>query len=114
MIGKKILGVKQAPVFEVREILKERLDENEKGDEPTYEQTMAFDYSKKFAKLTPAKGKKLIEELLGLGLSESVAMKITDILPEDMDELNLLAQRTEKVPEESLKQALELVAKYQK
>lgn len=114
MIGKKVLGVKPVPVFEVREILKERLAENEKGDEPTYEQNLAFDYSKKFAKLTPAKGKKLLEELLSLGLSEYLALKITDILPEDMDELNLLPARTEKVPEESLKQALELVAKYQK
>ncbi|MEK7539725.1 MAG: RNA polymerase Rpb4 family protein [Patescibacteria group bacterium] len=114
MIGKKLLGVKPVSVFEVKEILKERLDENEKGEEPTYEQNMASDYAKRFAKLTPAKGKKLLEELLAIGLSEYLAYKITDILPEDMDELNLLPARNEKVPEETLKQALELVAKYQK
>lgn len=114
MIGKKVLGVKPVSVFEVKEILKERLDENEKGEEPTYEQNMAYDYAKRFVKLTPAKGKKLLEELLGLGFSEYLAFKIADILPEDMDELNLLVPRNEKVPEETLKQALELVAKYQK
>ena len=113
MIGKKINYSKIVPLFEVKEMVKERLDQNDKGIEPTYEQNLVSDYSKKFVKVTPAKGKKLLEDLKKLeGVSENFAIKIVDILPEDLDEINLLVPKQEKVDESKLKDVIELVKKY--
>jgi len=58
MIGKKINSSQYISLAQVKDILKERLDQNEKGIEPTYEQNLAKDYVKKLAKLTPAKARK--------------------------------------------------------
>jgi len=51
MIGKKIIVQSNVPLHEVKTILSER----NKDGELSYEQQAAFDYSKKFAKITPAK-----------------------------------------------------------
>ncbi len=100
-------------MVEVKDLLKERLDMNEKGIEPTYEQNLAIDYSKKFSKLTPAKARKLLDEIKDIeGFNELIAIKVVDILPEDLDELNLLIPRQQKIEEDKLKQALELVTKF--
>lgn len=113
MIGKKATISRIVPLFEVKDMVKERLDINEKGVEPTYEQNMVMDYSKKFVKLTPAKSRKLLEELLELeGMTEPLAVKILDILPEDMDELTLLISKNDHVQPDSLAKAFELVKKH--
>lgn len=113
MIGKKLNFSKPVALFEVKDMVKERLDQNDKGVEPTYEQNMVNEYSKKFVKLTPAKSRKLLEELKKIdGLNENFAIKIADIVPEDIDELNLLVPRGEKFEEPKLKEVLDIVSKY--
>ncbi len=113
MIGKKVSYSKLVPIFEVKDLVKERVDQNDKGIEPTYEQRMVLEYTKRFAKLTPAKGKKLLEDLKKFeGLPENAMIKIVDILPEDTDEITLLLSKQDKVSPESLKEIIELIKKY--
>jgi len=110
MLGKKLESSKPVPIFEVKEMLKER----EADGELTYEQTLANDYVKKFSKLTKAKGIKLIEELTPLVEDQELAVKIADIMPAELERLKLLIPKGMKVEEAKLKEIFELVLKYAK
>lgn len=115
MIGKKINAQEFISLSEVKDILKERLDLNEKGVEPSYEQNLASDYVKKFVKLTPAKAKKLLEELKKLDfLQPQTAIKIADIVPEDEDILNLIFSKSQDISDAQKKEVLETVKKFSK
>jgi len=115
MIGKKINSQKYVSLLETIGIIKERLDMNEKGIEPTYEQNLTKDYVKKFSKLTPAKAKKLFEELKKLDyIDERTAVKITDIVPEDTDVLKLVLPKDSSIDEAKEKELMELIQKFSK
>ena len=115
MIGKKINSSQYISLAQVKDILKERLDQNEKGIEPTYEQNLAKDYVKKFVKLTPAKARKLLDDLKKLDyLYEKTAIKISDIVPNDIDVLNLLISRDLNLDEAKQKNIIEVISKYSK
>ena len=111
MIGKKLISSVNAPLYEVKEILSER---NKEG-ELTYEQTQAFDYSKKFSKVTPAKGEKLKDELKKIdGIDEDFVTKAVDIMPADLETARLIPYKGVAVSEDSLKKVVETVSKYAK
>ena len=110
MIGKKLLSSQNSPLFEVREILSER---NKEG-ELTYEQQHALDYAKKFAKLTLAKGEKLLNELKELGLDEDFITKAVDILPADAEIAKLIPYKGSAITDGQIKQVVELTSKYAK
>lgn len=110
MIGKKLESSKPVPIFEVKELLKER----EADGELTYEQTLANDYVKKFSKLTKAKGPKLIEALSPLVEDQELAVKIADIMPVEIERLKLLFPKGTNIDEAKLKEIHELVLKYAK
>ncbi len=112
MIGKRQVSAKDVPLFEVKELLAER---NKEG-ELTYEQQQAFEYSKKFAKVTPAKGEKLLSELQAIdGLDDDFITKAIDILPSDLDTAKLiLVKGGAVVSDETLKQVVEIASKYAK
>ncbi|MCR4336168.1 MAG: RNA polymerase Rpb4 family protein [archaeon] len=112
MIGKKIVSQKNLPLFELKQILSER----NKDGELTYEQQAAFDYAKKFAKITPAKAEKLLKDLKGIeGLDEDFITKLIDILPTDLDTAKMIAYRTNpNLDDEKLKQIVELTSKHAK
>ena len=112
MIGKKMVSEKFVPLFEVKDMLSVR----NKEDELTYEQQQAFDYSKKFAKLTPAKGAKLSKELQAIeGLDEDFIVKAIDIVPKDIDAARLIFYKTsDSFDEEKLKQVVAVTSKYAK
>jgi len=110
MIGKKVLESRSVPLSEVTELLKERKKESK---ELTYEQDLTLKYVKKFGKLTPSKTTKILKELAEIqGLSEDFRVKISDILPKEIETLRLLVPRNQTVPEETLKQILDIVKKY--
>mgnify|MGYP001587719770 CR=1 FL=1 len=112
MIGKKINSVENLPVYEVKELLKERLQAQGKDDKLAYELESTNEYVKKFAKITPAKGKKLLSELKKIeGVPEELAIKITDMLPENDAELLLLIPRNINLDEQTKSQILDLVKK---
>ena len=69
-----------------------------------------MDYLQKFAKLSAEDAKKLVEELMEIGVDEKRAVKIADILPKDYDDLRIIYYR-EDLPSNKDK-ILEIVAKY--
>ncbi|ADG13734.1 RNA polymerase Rpb4 [Methanocaldococcus infernus ME] len=106
MIGKKILNERFITISEAYEIMKKRA---ELGD-LSYEQKCALDYLEKFKKLTPEKAKELVEELKKIGVDEETAVKIADILPEDIEDLEVIYYKR-KLPENA-EEILEVVRKY--
>ncbi len=93
--------------------IKKLLTEKGKKKELNYEQKMALEHSKQFAKLTPVKAEKLKKELTELNLSSEVATKIVDIMPNAI-ELDLIAEKNKTITEENKGKILEILAKYKK
>ncbi|MAG18171.1 MAG: DNA-directed RNA polymerase subunit F [Candidatus Diapherotrites archaeon] len=112
MIGKKIVSQENLSLFELKQVLSER---NKEG-ELSYEQQAAFDYSKKFAKVSPSKGEKLLKDLKAIeGLDDDFITKAIDILPTDLDTAKLIAYRTNpNLDDEKLKKVVELTSKHAK
>ena len=106
MIGKKILRERYITVSEACEIMNERA----KIGELSYEQGCALDYLQKFAKLDKEEAEKLVEELKSLGVDEKTAVKIADILPEDIDDLRAIYYKRD-LPENA-EEILDTVRKY--
>jgi len=84
--------------------------------EMSYEQKLAFDNAKEFAKLTDKKALDLIKELRGLEvnkLTDDLIMKIVDIMPSNIDELKLLLVPSKAAfKKEELDSLLNVVKKY--
>lgn len=108
MIGKKLISIKPIALSEVKDIIKER---SEVG-ELTYEQNLSNEYSKKFSKLPKAKAEKLLQEIKeALEMPEDFAVKIVDVLPDEIEKLRLLAPKGFKLPEDKMQKIIELVKK---
>ena len=111
MMGKSVSSKREIPLYEAKEILKERAT----AGELTYEQNITSDYSKKFAKATKAKSEKLLKALNAIeGMTEKLAVKIVDILPADEEKLKMLLPKEPGLDEAKLKEILELVKKNSK
>jgi len=112
MIGKKVVSEENIPLFRLKQVLAER---NKEG-ELNYEQQAAYDYSKKFAKISPVKGEKLLKGLKAIdGLDDEVIIKAIDILPSDLEAAKLIAYKTSpNIDEEKLKKVVELTSKHVK
>ena len=112
MIGKQIVSEENVPLFQVKEILAER---NKEG-ELSYEQQQAFDYSKKFTKLTLAKGEKLFASLKKIdGLTQDLIVKIVDVLPTDIETMQLVLYKSDcTIDDTKIKEILEIISKYVK
>ena len=93
--------------------VKKILTEKGKDKELNYEQKMALEHAKQFAKLTPVKAEKLKKELMELELSSEVATKIVDILPNSA-ELDLIAEKNKTITDDNKEKILTLVGKYKK
>lgn len=93
--------------------VKKILTEKAKDKELNYEQKMALDHAKQFAKLTPLKAEKLKKELMEIELPNEVATKIVDILPNAI-ELDLIAEKNKAITDENKEKILTLVNKYKK
>jgi DNA-directed RNA polymerase subunit F len=110
MIGKKTLETKPIPMVQVKEILV-NFSEN---FEPSYEQNLTIDHVTKFSKLPLSETKELIDELKNeTGLKGKYAVKLADIMPEDLMDIRLLFQK-ERIPmsKEDMEKILEIVDKY--
>jgi DNA-directed RNA polymerase subunit F len=109
MIGKGHTDSKPVSITEALEILEERKKSGELG----YEQQLAYDHAKKFAKLTPEKAKKLGEELAELGLSRKGVVKIVDVLPiNELQLKNVLVIEKKTIEEQTIKKILDILEKY--
>ncbi len=111
MIGKKMICMRQIPLYEVREILEQRQEKSELG----YEQKLTHEYVKKFAKISKAKGDKLLPELKAIeNIDEALAIKIIDTMPGSLDVLRLLIPKGSKITEEQQQNIMKIVGTYSK
>lgn len=112
MIGKKLVSSENVPLYEVKNLLSER----NKDSELTYEQQQAFDYSKKFSKIPPSKGEKLMKDLKAIeGLDDDFIVKAIDILPQDIETARLiLPGKGASISDDILNKVVELTSKYAK
>lgn len=113
MIGTEVAPGRPVPISLVKDLLNKREKE---GGELHYEQKLALEYSRKFAKLGSDKAKKLAEELMGLGIprfKDRHAVKITDILPVDEEAVKaLFAKESISLKKDQITTVLGVLAKY--
>ncbi len=108
MIGKKVIDTDPITVAEVKQMLEDLAETHEL----TYEQNLALDHVIKFSKLEAEEAKKLVGELEEL-IKKNQAIKIADIMPEDLADLRLLfAKERGSYKTEDLEKILEIVDKY--
>jgi DNA-directed RNA polymerase subunit F len=80
----------------------------------TLEQNYTLEHATKFAKLEAAESRKLVKELMKIEpVSEAVACKIVDLMPQHSDEIDavFLKERTS-LEEDAVKKILDTVKKY--
>lgn len=108
MIGKKTLDSEPIPLAKVKEILEDFSMDHELN----YEQNLTLDHVTKFRKLSLEDSKKLIEELEEM-LKYKHAVRIADLMPEDLSDLRLMFAK-ERVPlkKEDMEKILEILSKY--
>jgi DNA-directed RNA polymerase subunit F len=86
----EIVSEKLITNAEAKEILKERKKEIELG----YEQKNSLDYLKNYDKLTAKNSEKLVEDLKKVSkLRERQIIAISNILPQDLDDLRLIMEK---------------------
>lgn len=108
MIGKKVIDTDPITIAEVKEML----SSIQEHYELTYEQNLALDHVTKFSKLDAESAKKMVEELEEL-IKKTQAIKIADIMPEDMADLRLIfAKERGSIKKEDMEKILEIVNKY--
>ena len=115
-IFKEVLDEEYITTPEAKELLEEveterALDEDR---EMRYELSRAIEHVNRFAVLESEESRELVGELLELEkVDEATAYKITDVLPEDRDELRtLFAQGRYTLSGEELDDVLDIVAQY--
>jgi DNA-directed RNA polymerase subunit F len=108
MIGKKVIDTDPITISEVKNMLG-KISEHY---ELTYEQNLSLDHVTKFSKLDEEEAKKLVEELSEL-IKKTQAIKVTDIMPEDLADLRLIfAKERGSFKQEDMEKILEIVDKY--
>jgi len=108
MIGKKVLENEPIPLAKVKPLLEDR----EKVHELNYEQNLALDHVTKFSKVPVENAEKLVAELEEI-IKKTQAIKIADIMPEDMDDMRLIfAKERGSHKKEELEDILKIVDKY--
>ncbi|MGB9978689.1 RNA polymerase Rpb4 family protein [Methanobacterium sp.] len=108
MIGKKVIDTDPITIAEVKEMLGELSEHYEL----TYEQNLALDHVIKFSKLDEESAKKLVEELSEI-IKKTQAIKVADVMPEDMADLRLIfAKERGSYKQEDMEKILEIVNNY--
>lgn len=108
MIGKKVIDTDPITIAEVKTMLEELSEQHEL----TYEQNLALDHVIKFSKVEEESAKKIVEEL-SENFKKNQAIKIADVMPEDLADLRLLfAKERGTYKTEDLEKILEIVDKY--
>ena len=94
--------------------IKEMMERESKLRELTPEQKISLDHATKMSRGTKEKAEKLMKELLEINfISESVAVKIVDIMPMHTDDVRVLFAKERIVLEKKqIEQIIKLVEKY--
>jgi len=108
MIGKKVLETEPIPLVKIKSLLEARSEIQELN----YEQNLALDHVTKFSKLSVDDAEKLVKELEDI-IKKNQAIKIADIMPEDMADMRLMfAKERGSHKKEELEKILKIVNKY--
>jgi DNA-directed RNA polymerase subunit F len=112
MIGKSeadAAGKRPVTSAEALEILEDR----KKADKLGYEQELAHDHIKKFGGISAEAAKKMKKVLVELGVSDTTAIKISDIMPIDIAQLkHILVLEKKNFDEDDIKKMMEVVESY--
>ena len=95
--------------------VKSLLSEEAENRELSYEQSLALSHAEKFVKLTPEETEELINKLLEEFdfISEELAFKTADILPEDKDGVRAIFQQDRYTPSnDEVEEIINLIKKY--
>ncbi len=108
----KVVSMKPVALHEVKEVLKGRKTDKELN----YEQEQTFKYVEKFAKLTEKQTTDLLsalEEIAFLKENELLRFSIANVIPNRVEQLQLMLPKGVTPSEEELKQVIELTKKYE-
>uniref|UniRef100_A0A7C3YEY7 DNA-directed RNA polymerase subunit Rpo4 n=1 Tax=Geoglobus ahangari TaxID=113653 RepID=A0A7C3YEY7_9EURY len=111
---KEVLDFEYLTISEAKEILENIVKERRKVAEVGFETRKTLQYLRTLSKLPAKKARELVEELLELPfVSEVIAIKIADILPDIPDEVRLLyAKEGITLSPEEIQTILDIVEKY--
>lgn len=115
-IFKEIIDEEYVTIAETKELLAS-VEEDRAADEERemqYELARAIEHVNRFATMPAEDARELVAELQDLEkVTEPTAYKITDLLPEDRDELRAIyAQERYSLSGDELDEILDIVAKY--
>jgi DNA-directed RNA polymerase subunit F len=101
---------KPLTVSEVKEILEKESSKRELN----FEQKSALQHATAFSKTTPDKARKLVGELSKIeNVSENLAVKLADLMPENQDDLRvILAKERFTADQKVIDQILKAIEKY--
>ena len=111
MIGKKI--IESEPIQSVK--VKEALEEFSQENELNYEQNITLNHLSRFKRYSVEDSEKIISELKDkIGLRHKVAVRIVDLIPQDLSDLRLIFAK-EKFPmkKDEMEDVLKILNKYQ-
>lgn len=95
--------------------VKDILESEAKDRELSTEQKYALEHSQRFARLDDKKARKLVSELVSEveGLSETIAIKIADLMPKDPEDIRILfAKERAGAQKKDVEKILAIVEKY--
>ncbi|MFH0861230.1 MAG: hypothetical protein V1921_08515 [Candidatus Altiarchaeota archaeon] len=112
----KVISEEPVALAQVKSILEDKKKEYKAEEkEPLYEQKRALDHAKATSKLNVRDSESLKKKLLelGLNLTPERAVKIVDIMPEDVDDVRAIFSKERFRHEESeIKKIIDLVNQY--
>lgn len=110
MIGKKVLESEPIPIAKVKKLLNEFSQEKEL----LYEQNLTLDHVTKFSKASAKNAEELIAKLeKEKDLKKKHAVRIADLMPEDLDDLRLLfAKERIAIKNDEMESILEIIDEY--
>lgn len=105
--------MKEGKLLTLAEV-KNILEREAKKRELTYEQKLALEHARTFARISATNANKLISELKKLEfISEAIAYKIADVLPRHEDDVRaIFAKERYTLEKEDIDKILEIVGKF--
>ncbi|WP_299524704.1 RNA polymerase Rpb4 family protein [uncultured Methanobrevibacter sp.] len=110
MIGKKI--IESEPIQSVK--VKEALEKFSQENELNYEQNITLNHLSRFKRYSIEDSDKIISELEDkVGLRHKVAVRIVDLIPQDLSDLRLIfAKEAAHIEKEQMEDILEILNQY--
>jgi DNA-directed RNA polymerase subunit F len=100
---------------EAKDLINKVIKEKQAAEqEPTYEQESTLKYITTQEKLNKKDSEKLTKELVALGLPPNVAVNVVNIMPKEIEILEVILSKRAEYNDAKLKEIFKLVESYQK